>query len=161
MEWKRIGNFDYEISQEGTVRNLKTNKILTNSIDGAGYYTVGLQIALGVRRTHKIHRLLMEAFVPNPEGKKTVNHINGIKTDNRFENLEWATYQENSKHSVLTGLQISVKGSRHGRSKLKEGDIKAIRTIHKNDNLFKVASLFNVSIGAVSLIRNRKTWTHI
>ena len=53
------------------------------------------------------HRLLMETFIPNIFGKKEINHINGIKTDNRLENLEWVTTSENRIHAFVTGLQVS------------------------------------------------------
>lgn len=67
-----------------------------------GYYYVTLNNK-GAKSFY-VHRLVLKTFVPNTENKKTVNHINGVKTDNRLENLEWATYAENSLHAKLTGL---------------------------------------------------------
>lgn len=58
----------------------------------------------GVRKNKRIHRLLMEAFVPNPHNKKHINHIDGIKTNISLDNLEWATPKENAQHASKTGL---------------------------------------------------------
>ena len=69
----------------------------------------------GKGKCYYVHRLIAEAFIPNPEKKPQVNHINGDKTDNRIENLEWVTSSENRQHAYDTGLQL--KGENHGSAK--------------------------------------------
>lgn len=69
------------------------------------------------RKTYYIHRLVAEAFIPNPNNYPCVNHINGIKSDNRVENLEWCTYKQNMQHAVKTGLFNVGSGKDNGNSK--------------------------------------------
>lgn len=91
------------VKSDGTVINKKTRRI-NRSKGPNGYFAVsGLKIN-GKRKHWLTHRLIATVFIPNPENKPVVNHKNGIKTDNRVENLEWCTYQENSIHAIKTGL---------------------------------------------------------
>ncbi len=104
---------NYKITDEGQVLTCYVNKhnidpavwrVLTPVLDrSCGYYLVTL-CHEGVRKNKRIHRLMMEAFVPNPENKAHVNHIDGNKLNNTMSNLEWATCKENSIHASKLGL---------------------------------------------------------
>lgn len=93
----------YYVTEEGDVYSFnykQTGKIqkLIPKKDGHGYLCVAL-CKEGKVVYKKIHRLVAQAFIPNPENKRTINHINGVRSDNRVENLEWATDSENNKHA--------------------------------------------------------------
>lgn len=98
MIWKKIEGFqNYSISDDGNVRNDNTMKILKQHIGNRGYYMVNLwRNNKGHWKT--IHRLLAVAFIPNPENKLCVNHIDGNKKNNNINNLEWCTHSENQLH---------------------------------------------------------------
>ena len=92
---KKIDGFpNYELSNDGVVYNIKKNKQVKTYLLN-GYYYLHL-INKSVNITISVHRLVAIKFIDNPNEKKIVNHINGIKTDNRIENLEWVTQSENT-----------------------------------------------------------------
>lgn len=125
--WKDIEGYEglYQISSIGRVKVMprsfysKANQIFTvnekfrrmNS-DKDGYHAVVLTKDKKIKG-FRVHRLMATAFLPNPENRPVVNHKNGIKYDNRIENLEWATHSENVLHSYATGLQEAVRGDKH------------------------------------------------
>jgi hypothetical protein len=108
--WKPCFNYEnkYEVSNTGKVRKIKTKRELVGHISIGGYKRVGLtKDNKTINRT--VHRLVLQSFLGHKEGL-VINHKNGIKTDNRLENLEWCTISENTKHSHDNGLQINKKG---------------------------------------------------
>lgn len=104
--WKKIivDNIEtnYSVSDDGQVRNDLTNLILKQQ-DYQEYKTVGLYINKKLK-TCRVHRLVGQAFIPNPDNKPYINHIDGNRSNNNVCNLEWVTPKENTKHAVRTGL---------------------------------------------------------
>lgn len=106
-QWKKktILNNEYYISEYGDVYSVKNNIILHQFLDKNGYYYISFRSGKEEKKI-KIHRIVAETYIENPENKPQVNHKNGIKTKNHKSNLEWATASENTQHSFDIGLQI-------------------------------------------------------
>ena len=163
----------YQVSNLGMVRSLDrtvTNKrygkqrikgcYLSCCINSAGYNHVALRDS-GVVKVMTVHRLVANAFLSNPMGKETVNHINGDKNDNRIANLEWNTWKENVNHAWANGLVKQKTGEQNGRSILTWKNVRAIRKYislggkitHK-----QIAKKYGVSRVSISKIIRNETW---
>lgn len=104
--WKTIVGYEkYQVSNLGNVKSFNNDKIKLRSISAnyTGYVSLLLS-SKNVKKRHSVHKLVALTFIPNPLNKLEVNHINGIRNDNRVENLEWVTRSENMKHAWNTGL---------------------------------------------------------
>lgn len=103
-EWRQIGDSHYSVSPDGRVRNDETRKLKTPVETKDGYLRTDLYNGNGKRVTKRINRLVAEAYIPNPDNKPQVNHIDGNKKNNDVNNLEWSTGSENMQHAFRTGL---------------------------------------------------------
>lgn len=113
---KQIEGFtNYSIDKNGLVYNTKFNRLIKPFDGGDGYLSIRLNLN-GKRYKFKVHRLVALTYLPNVNNKPQVNHINGIKKDNRLDNLEWVTASENMIHAINTGLlKVSDKLRDTGR----------------------------------------------
>lgn len=120
---------NYIVNEYGDVINTKTNKHMAQSLDKDGYVIIGLSHN---KKQHmcKQHRLVGEAFIPNPYNKPQINHKDGNKRNNHYSNLEWVTSSENIKHALNTGLKIPKTGIEANGAKYTDDQIiKACRLI--------------------------------
>lgn len=105
--WKDVVGLEgyYKISSFGRIFSIKSNRILIRKPKYTGYFDIDLYKD-GKCYNKRIHRLVAEAFIPNPENKPLVNHIDGNKQNNRVDNLEWVTDSENCLHAVHNSLYV-------------------------------------------------------
>lgn len=99
----------YSVSEDGTVINRNTGKVLKPDLNYTGYKRVTLWCVKFGRRREFVHRLVAIHYLPNPDNLPIVNHIDGVKLNTHYTNLEWITRKENAQHAFQTGLRIGPK----------------------------------------------------
>lgn len=108
LEWRTVSEFPrYQVSNLGKVRNKETGKVLKTFIQNSGYEVASLaQEGKKSSAKRTVHRLVAQAFLPNPLDKPMVNHLDGNRLNNQATNLEWATPSENCQHAIQKGLVV-------------------------------------------------------
>ena len=147
----------YSVDEDGNVFSHRRGIRLKPCLMSGGYYYVNL-----AGKGKLVHRLVAEAFLPNYLEKPQVNHIDGNKLNNHISNLEMATAKENTLHSFKTGLQVSLKGEKHGSAKLSNEDVITIKSLLlKGETGSSIAKKFGVGHNAISDIKLGKKWSHV
>jgi len=144
-EWRDVVGYEgwYKISNKGRLKRIKKGRgtrpknILTPKKHKAGYHVYNLCYKCN-QKDYLAHRLVAIVFIPNPENKPEVNHKNGIKDDNRVENLEWCTHKENIRHAINAlgshGENVA-RGEKHPRTAFTNSDVREIKRLLRETNL--------------------------
>jgi hypothetical protein len=174
-DWKICPVYPHlEISSYGRVRTIDrmvTNKlgvsrlvkgqplkIRINKKIGRAYVSFFLKNKMHYK---SVHRLVGLTFVPNPHGKPEINHIDGVKLNNHYKNLEWVTRQENIDHSIALGLQkTQTNRDRHPLSKIKNKDLDDLFELIKHKSMRYAARHYGVSYACVWRIQKKWRWKY-
>jgi len=167
--WKPLKEYEglYEISNMGNIRSLikkgnTKHQIRKTGVDvSTGYINVMLR-KNNIPLTKRVHRLVAEAFIPNPDNKPVVNHKDGNKKNSAASNLEWMTYSENTLHSLKNGLQKKVFGDKNYITKIKDQDVLKIREfINEGKTNKEIAKIYNVDPSNISKIKTGKRRSNV
>jgi hypothetical protein len=165
-DWRPLASHAgwYSVSNFGRVRRDKPGsrthpgRILRLTTTASGYLSVRLaQGHARGRRTRLVHHLVAEAFIGARGANQVINHRNGVKTDNRPENLEWITQEQNVTHATINGFMPA--GERNGHARLTEAAVQDIRTSPLTAEA--LALKYGVSKSLVFKVRARIRWSHL
>lgn len=143
----------YKVTRDGKLYSVKSKRFIGH-LNAYGYYRASLQVGKYKYKTFFIHRLVAEAYIPNPENKPYINHIDGNKTNNCVSNLEWCTPQENIMHAYKTHLMDIPKprkGEANGNAKFSDAVIKEI--VESNMKQKDICKKYGISRGYIWKLR--------
>ena len=152
---------NYTISKDGTVFNVSTKSEISQFKCSSGKYKAVHLIVNGKDYKRMVHRLVAQAFIPNPENKPQVNHKDNNTFNNKSDNLEWVTPKENIQHMIKSGHQ--VVGINHKHSKFSECQIHQVCKMLENSKITfsDISKKTNVGMKTIKNIRSGKGWPHI
>lgn len=169
-EWREVAGSDglYLISNLGNLRRVEyvsrkgdivPERQIAYYVNSQGYIATKIKIN-GKFKTKSAHRLIAEAFIPNPDNKPQINHIDNNRKNNSIENLEWVTAKENIHHCIRQ--KRNPIGEKHGSAVLTEYDVKIIKRLFKQGvSVPVVAKAFDLSQGAIRCIKDNRTWKFV
>lgn len=161
-EYRDVSGFEgrYKVSNIGNVFSVKSGKVLCPRDNGKGY--LGVQLwKNGECKQVYIHKLVCKEFIGLPPAGCNINHVDGDKSNNCVNNLEYVTFSENSLHAVDSGLNPS-RGETHNMAVLTESDVYQIRQLLEDGLLQReIAEIYNVSASTIGSIKRRERWTHL
>lgn len=153
----------YKVSSDGLVLSVRTGKILKPIKMKSGYCYVHLCDGKCNTKLCKLHRVVAKAFIPNPNNLPQINHINGNKSDNRVENLEWCDAYHNMRHAINSGI-MNTLGENNPSAKLTYNNVKYIRNTYvRGSSVFGTTALakqFGVSNVLISKIVRGELWNN-
>ena len=165
--WRDVVRYEgvYQVSDWGRVRRTgktsgaKIGRILRPGTSRSGYAYVNLY-RHQEQVTRRVHRLVAEAFLPNPRMVGDVNHKNGDKQDNTVGNLEWCTRSENHRHAFRTGIRDRQVGEDASGSKLTWEQVEQIRDMYATGyySWRELAALFHVTHTTIGNVVKNRTW---
>jgi hypothetical protein len=156
-----VRSVDRVVSHGKNGRQKRKGQVLKLGLDKRGYPKVAITKD-GKNLNRNIHRLVALAFIPNPENKPQVNHIDGDKTNNEVDNLEWNTAQENMIHAVKTGLFGDRKGIKNGQSKVTLELIQKAREMRASGHTYKsIGQAIGVCRQQATRILTGQRWKHL